>query len=373
VSEGHSRPNQPSKPWELPLDDSYWNVLLEDVERSISTTSEPRYTRPSQAVGAPARQSSSQPCPQPSTDEDTGLLAALDAAEAPPESWNRWSAEAGSPANDWERATALFNTKDRVDLEVMGYNRGGLLVQFGRIQGFVPTSQLLDLPRELDSQARQSELANRVGARLCLRVIELDRDRNRLIFSERAAVDSPNAESLLQTLVEGDVLTGQVTNLCGFGVFVDLGGVEGLIHISELSWGRVNHPSDVLKPGDEIRVYVMGIEPEQHRVALSLKRLKPDPWSLVDKRYTVGQCIEGEVTNVVSFGAFVRIDEGLEGLIHISELAEGNFLHPRNVVKEGDRVTARILNIDSDNHRLGLSLRQLANHGDAPAAPLEAI
>jgi small subunit ribosomal protein S1 len=372
VSEGRSRPNQPSKPWELPLDDSYWNVLLEDVERSTSTISEPGYTRPSQATGAPARQSSSQPCPPPSTEEDTGLLAALDATEAPPESWNRWSAEVSNPANDWERAATLFETKDRVDLEVTGYNRGGLLVQFGRIQGFVPTSQLLDLPRELDSQARQSELAGRVGAKLCLRVIELDRDRNRLIFSERAAADSPDAESLLQTLAEGDILAGRVTNLCGFGVFVDLGGVEGLIHISELSWGRVNHPSDVLKPGDEIRVYVMGIEPEQHRVALSLKRLKPDPWSLVDKRYTVGQCIEGEVTNVVSFGAFVRIDEGLEGLIHISELAEGNFLHPRNVVKEGDRVTARILNIDSDNHRLGLSLRQLVNHGEAPAAPLGA-
>ena len=369
MNEGHSRTNQAPRPWELPLDDSYWNVLLDDVERSISVTPEVGRARPSQAASASTRQSGSQPCPPPSAEEENGLLSALDTAEAPVESWSRWSAEAGNPASDWERADTLFETKERIDLEVMGYNRGGLLVQFGRIQGFVPTSQLLDLPRELDSQARQSELASRVGGTLCLRVIELDRDRNRLIFSERAAVDSPDAESLLQTLAEGEVRTGRVTNLCGFGVFVDLGGVEGLIHISELSWGRVNHPSDVLKPGDEIRVYVMGIEPEQHRVALSLKRLKPDPWTLVDQRYTVGQCIEGEVTNVVSFGAFVRIDEGLEGLIHISELAEGNFLHPRNVVKEGDRITARILNIDSDNHRLGLSLRQTVNHGEAPSAP----
>ena len=294
--------------------------------------------------------------------------ATFDTGDGIAETWDRWAGDTDNLASDWERAASFFETKERTELDVVGYNRGGLLVQFGRIQGFVPTSQLLDLPRELDSQARQTELASRVGDRLCLRVIEFDRDRNRLIFSERAAADSPTADSLLRTLVVGDVRTGRVTNLCGFGVFVDLGGVEGLIHISELSWGRVNHPSDVLKAGDQIKVYVMGVEPEQHRVALSLKRLKPDPWTLVDQRYKVGQCIEGKVTNVVSFGAFVRIDEGLEGLIHISELAEGNFLHPRNVVKEGDQVTARILNIDSDNHRLGLSLRQVGNHDDGLVA-----
>jgi small subunit ribosomal protein S1 len=271
-------------------------------------------------------------------------------------------------AQDWERAARLMETEERIDLEVVGCNRGGLLVQFGQIQGFIPASQLLELPRELNSQARQAELECRVGEKLCLRMIEIDRNRNRLIFSERAAFHGEQASVTLQSLTDGDRCAGRVTSLCGFGAFVDLGGVEGLIHISELSWGRVNHPSDVVRPGDRVEVYVLGVEPDQHRVALSLKRLKPDPWTLVDDRYEVGQLIEAEITNVVSFGAFARVDEGLEGLIHISELAEGNFLHPRNVVKEGERVVACILNIDSVNHRLGLSLRQVHNHGHSHAA-----
>jgi small subunit ribosomal protein S1 len=269
---------------------------------------------------------------------------------------------------DWQQAAGFFESKERIELPVIGYNRGGLLVQFGHIQGFVPASQLIELPRELNSHARQSELARHVGNRLCLQVIEIDRSRNRLIFSERAATYAPEVSAILESLGEGDVCQGRVTSLCGFGAFVDLGGVEGLIHISELSWGRVNHPADVVRPGDEVEVYVMGIEAEQQRVALSLKRLKPDPWTLVDERYEVGQIIDAEVTNVVSFGAFARVDEGLEGLIHISELAEGNFLHPRNVVKEGQKIQACILNIDSANHRLGLSLRQVHNHrsGEQP-------
>jgi len=229
---------------------------------------------------------------------------------------------------------------------------------------------LIELPRELNSQARQMELTGHVGNKLCLRVIELDRSRNRLIFSERAAVYEQEAKDLLNSLKEGDVCSGRVTSLCGFGAFVDLGGIEGLIHISELSWGRVNHPVEVVQPGDDIQIYVMGVEPDQHRVALSLKRLKPDPWTLVDDRYEIGQVIEAEITNVVSFGAFARVDEGLEGLIHVSELAEGNFLHPRNVVKEGEWVRACILNIDSANHRLGLSLRQVSNHNDGQSASL---
>jgi small subunit ribosomal protein S1 len=265
-------------------------------------------------------------------------------------------------ARDWQHAAHLFETRKRVELEVIGCNRGGLLVQFGQIQGFVPASQLLELPREFNSQARQSELSCRVGDKLCLQVIELDRSRNRLILSERAATQPSAVTTILDSLKEGDVCRGRVTSICGFGAFVDVGGVEGLIHISELSWGRVNRPSDVVRPGDEVEVYVMGIEPEQQRVALSLKRLKPDPWTLVDQRYEVGQVIDAEITNVVSFGAFARVDDGLEGLIHISELAEGNFLHPRNVVREGQQVKAYILNIDSTNHRLGLSLRQVHNH-----------
>jgi small subunit ribosomal protein S1 len=155
-----------------------------------------------------------------------------------------------------------------------------------------------------------------------------------------------------------------VTNLCSFGAFVDLGGVEGLVHISELSWGRVDHPSDVLQVGQEADVYVLNVDRAKKRIGLSLKRLLPDPWSSVEDRYVEGQLVQGLITNVVSFGAFARIEEGLEGLIHVSELAEGDFMHPRNVVKEGDMVTVRIVNIDSANHRLGLSLRQVSGEAD---------
>jgi small subunit ribosomal protein S1 len=346
-----------SNPWENPLDDAYWNGLLKDVEGAT-----PHWERrPGTSRRGLARESSS-----PASPENGDGIDITDGEEQPME-------EAGSSAtfrggSEWDHAYRLFETRERVDLEVIGCNRGGLLVEFGQIQGFVPASQLLELPREMNSHARQSELASRIGDRMCLQVIEIDRSRNRLIFSERATAQDPKVESVLETLKEGDRCRGRVTSLCGFGTFVDLGGVEGLIHISELSWGRVNHPSDVVRPGDEIEVFVMGVEADQQRVALSLKRLKPDPWTLVDERFEVGQIVEAEITNVVSFGAFARVDEGLEGLIHISELAEGNFLHPRNVVKEGEWVKAYILNIDSANHRLGLSLRQLPNHKDAYTA-----
>ncbi len=330
-----------SNPWEIPPDEAYWQGLLSAVEN------EPL---PAEHRRSSHRPPTEMPPYRPSTDDDR-------------ESQETFGNGLGV-AGDWQHAAHLFETRERVELEVIGCNRGGLLVQFGQIQGFVPASQLLELPREFNSQARQSELSCRVGDRLCLQVIELDRSRNRLILSERAAAQPPAVTTILDSLKEGDVCRGRVTSLCGFGAFVDVGGVEGLIHISELSWGRVNRPSDVVRPGDEVEVYVMGIEPEQQRVALSLKRLKPDPWTLVDQRYEVGQVIDAEITNVVSFGAFARVDDGLEGLIHISELAEGNFLHPRNVVREGQQVRAYILNIDSTNHRLGLSLRQVHNHHD---------
>lgn len=343
-----------SNPWEASPDESYWQVLLNDVERSGAQAARPSNPRELTAETRAARYDEKESSAAPSVRDEV-----IDA-------WDGWDQDMGTLAQDWEHAATLFETKERADLEVVGYNRGGLLVRFSRIQGFVPASQLLELPRELETQARQTELASRIGQKLCLRVIELDRDRNRLIFSERAAASDQRAEAFLETLNEGDVYPGSVTSLCGFGAFVDLGGLEGFIHISELSWGRVNHPSDVLKPGDQIQVYVMGVEVAQCRVTLSLKRLKPDPWTLVDERFEVDQLVEGQITNVVSFGAFVRVDEGLEGLIHISELAEGNFLHPRNVVSEGDWVTVRILNIDSANHRLGLSLRQVHNHNQRP-------
>jgi len=265
----------------------------------------------------------------------------------------------GGAQNDWEQVQQVWDSDTTVELRVVGYNRGGLLVEWNSLRGFVPASQLVDFPVMADHQTRRAALTARVGQMVKLRVIELDRAQNRLILSERAAQVQPGTRaSVLSTIREGHVCTGQVTNLCDFGVFVDLGGLEGLIHISELSWGRVSHPSDILRRGDTVRVYVMSVDPEQGRVALSLKRLHPDPWQTVEQRYTVGQIVEGVITNVVDFGAFACVEEGLEGLIHVSELAEGHFLHPRNVVREGDVVKARILNIDGRARRLGLSLRR---------------
>jgi small subunit ribosomal protein S1 len=217
---------------------------------------------------------------------------------------------------------------------------------------------------------------SRVGQHLTLQVIEIDRDRDRLILSERAALEDERREQIFATLKPGDVVTGRVSNLRRFGAFVDLGGYEGLVHISEMSWGRVNHPGDVVQPGDEVQVHVLDVNPQEQKIQLSLKQLQPDPWRDLTARYGVGQIVKGEITNVVAFGAFTRLEEGIEGLIHISELAEGNFLHPRNVVREGQSVSVKILSIDSNNRRIGLSLRKAKTappeYSDADRASLPA-
>jgi small subunit ribosomal protein S1 len=261
---------------------------------------------------------------------------------------------------DWEQVEQVYRTDSVVELNVVGYNRGGLLVEWGSLRGFVPASQLVDFPSDHESLVtRRNSLIGHLGRNLQLRVIELDRAQSRLILSERAAqVQAGAREAVLRRLKPGDVCQGQITNLCHFGAFVDLGGLEGLIHISELSWGRVGHPADILQRGQQVKVYVMEIAPEEGRVALSVKRLLPDPWETVEERYKVGQEVQGVITHVVDFGAFVCIEDGLEGLIHISELAEGHFLHPYNVVRQGQTVTARILHIDGSGRRLGLSLRR---------------
>jgi small subunit ribosomal protein S1 len=266
----------------------------------------------------------------------------------------------------WQIAERAFAQGDLFDLRATGANRGGLLVDWNGLQGFVPASHLNAPPNQQDPQERVSELSQRIGDSLKLRLIEVDEGQNRLVFSERAATSGTGSPmELLSALRPGDVCRGTVTNLTNFGAFVDLGGVEGLIHISELSWDRVGHPSDVLSANQDVDVHVLGVNPEQQRIALSLKRLRPNPWTQVESHYTVGEVIEGTVTNVVSFGAFVRVEEGIEGLVHVSELAEGTFLHPRNVVHEGEQVQVRVLNIDRANHRLGLSLRQ-ARDGRRP-------
>ena len=259
---------------------------------------------------------------------------------------------------DWVEMAEITKRDEIVELNVVGYNRGGLLVEWRSLRGFVPASQLLNFPATPNHTIRRNALLERVGKTLPLRVIEIDAEKNRLILSERAAqVGAGQRANLLTSLKPGDIVKGIVTNLCDFGAFIDLGGLEGLIHISELSWGRVGHPRSVLTRDQEIAAYVLGVDKETGRVALSLKRMRTDPWESVEQRYQIGQTVSGLITNVVDFGAFVCIEEGLEGLIHVSELAEGNFLHPRNVVTEGQTVQARIIAIDGPARRLGLSMR----------------
>jgi len=328
------------KPWEEPLEDEYWQALLQDGE-SASDAAPPSE---SEEVWRSLRVYKENDL------QDAGEERDENGGETGADEWER----------DWQLMHRCFVDGETLELLVTGYNRGGLLVQCNHLQGFVPASQLVGISFNSDEDARREELASRVGNTLVLQVIEIDCERNRLILSERAAVsEEQRADELLAKLCDGDVCQGRVTNLCDFGAFIDLGGIEGLIHISELSWGRVGHPSDVLSEGQEVDVYVLNVDRSQRRIGLSLKRLLPDPWSSVEERYQVGQLVEGVITNVVSFGAFARIEDGLEGLIHISELAEGNFLHPRNVVQEGDVVTARVVHVDGARHRLGLSLRQV--------------
>lgn len=268
-------------------------------------------------------------------------------------------------SQDWDLAESTYKSDNSIELIVSGFNSGGLLVSWNTLRGFVPASQLVNFPVDLDDPVRRDALMRRVGQTLKLRIIELDVPGRRLILSERAAqVEPGQRQEVLKHLQSGTTCEATITNLCDFGAFADLGGIEGLVHISELSWGRVNHPRDIVSSGQKVKVYVMSVNPETERVALSIKRLQPDPWQSVDQRFKVGQVINVQITNVVDFGAFACIEEGLEGLIHISQLAEGQFLHPRNVVREGEQVQARVLNIDGQNRRLGLSLRQIHNNSN---------
>lgn len=259
---------------------------------------------------------------------------------------------------DWRLAEQARETGQAQEATVVGWNRGGLLVHWRNLQGFLPASQLQRMIRYSTDDERDAAFASRVGEMLRLRIIEVDRARKRLVFSERALLWGPgNGQCLWQDLRPGQVRRGRVRNLCDFGAFVDLGGIDGLIHISELSWRHIRHPSDVLQIGQDVDAYVMSVEPERKRVALSLKKLTEDPWQRIEQRYHVGETIVGTVTNVLNFGAFVRIEEGVEGLIHISEFGDGNVAHPRDAVSEGTRLAVRIIGIDSASRRLALSLR----------------
>jgi small subunit ribosomal protein S1 len=268
-------------------------------------------------------------------------------------------------SRDWVEAEELNTSQDVFEGVVAGYNKGGLIVKVGKIRGFVPASQLVSLGKAEEGADPNKRLMAMVGRKLYLKVIELDREQNRLILSERAAqrqVRKLQKEKMLTELKEGDEREGEVISLADFGAFIDLGGADGLVHLSEITWKPINHPSEALKPGQHVRVVVLKVDPDHKRVGLSIKRLEKDPWATIEERYKVGQLVEGEITKMAKFGAFARIkdDDAIEGLIHVSELSDKRIGHPKEVVKEGQMVTLRVIRIDASKRRLGLSLKRVA-------------
>jgi small subunit ribosomal protein S1 len=272
----------------------------------------------------------------------------------------------------WRRLQEVFEAGGVIEAEVVHYNKGGLLVNLDGIRGFVPASQVVAI-RGGDEGSKQADMARMVGQRLKLKIIEINRHRNRLILSERQAVqeqrDAMKAH-LIETLREGETRRGRVTSIADFGVFVDIGGADGLVHLSEISWTRVKHPSEVLRVGDEVDVMVLSVNPEQRKIALSIRRTQPEPWMQVASQFQVGQVVRGTITQLASFGAFARLQEGVEGLIHVSELAGWRVEHPNEVLQEGDDVIVRVIRIDPPRRRIGLSLRRALEISDEE---LEAI
>src|SRR6266699_1232676 len=274
----------------------------------------------------------------------------------------------------WRIAEEQYKNNELLKAKVIDFNKGGLIVDVAGIRGFVPISQILNLKREEvasggENQETAAKLQGMKDKELQLKIIEINRARNRLILSERLAVQEwrqRRREELLDELKPGEVRKGIVSNLANFGAFVDLGGADGLVHISQLAWSRVNHPSEVLKVGQEVEVQVLSVDKDKKKIALSIKRAEVDPWTTVEQRYTPGQVVTGTITKIAPFGAFARIEDGIEGLIHLSELPAG--MDPKANLHEGQQLQLRILRIDAERRRLGLSLRQAEEMDKVPSA-----
>ncbi|MBW6465231.1 MAG: S1 RNA-binding domain-containing protein [Brevefilum sp.] len=266
--------------------------------------------------------------------------------------------EYNPPPLNWEKVMDLYHQDEVIVLRVVSYNRGGILVEDGNVSGFVPVSHLIDLPMGAPDTDREQLLTSYLGREIALKVIECEPENERVVFSERAALAGPGQrKALLHRLAEDDVVSGFVTNVTAFGVFVDLGGLEGLIHVSELSWGRVEHPSQILKVGEEVETMVIQVMQDKSRIALSLKQLKKNPWERLSKSLAPGNVIDAVISCIVKYGAFARLDEGVEGLIHISMM---NFpkgcTHIDDFLYEGQPVKVGVISIDSQKRRLSLKL-----------------
>jgi small subunit ribosomal protein S1 len=268
------------------------------------------------------------------------------------------AAEFAVPQADWTAIKDLYSNDRIIEMKVTGHNRGGLLVESDGLAGFVPFSHLIDLAGKEHEVNRDISLETYVGKVLNVKVIECVPEDGRVVFSERAALAEPGKRAeLFHNLTSGKRTRGIVTNITDFGVFVDLGGVEGLIHISELSWGRVSHPNQIVKLGEEIDVQVLDISAERCRVALSLKRLTQNPWERALTDFAEGTVLPATVTSVLSYGAFARIDAGVEGLIHASEMPLETNQSPREYLIEGQQINVRVLHVDPSHQRMGLSLK----------------
>ena len=276
----------------------------------------------------------------------------------------------------WRYLEKAMDSGEVIEGSITGFNRGGSIVEVEGVQGFVPMSQLVSISREhfrmyqdgegeevapeVDAARREAQ-AQDIGKSLQMKVLEVNRGRNRAIFSERQAVQEMRDQQkarLIEELNEGEIRMGKVTGISSFGAFVDLGGADGLIHISELSWSMVNSPDEVVKVGDELDVFVLRVDAENKKIALSLRRLQPEPWETIHERHAVGDVVQATITKLTNFGAFARVEDSVEGLVHISELSTRMVTHPREVVREGEDVKVKILRIEPDPRRLGLSLKQ---------------
>lgn len=295
------------------LDEGWWSAVLSDEE----------------SIAAPGREKASNATPQPAV-----------------------------TVVDWDLVQSLYERDEIIRLKVQGFNRGGVLVQGEGIQGFVPISHLIDMPNGSGEENRRTILSGYVNKTIDLKVIECDPTQERIVLSERAALAGEGQRRVLfETLREGSVLKGRVTNVTDFGAFVDLGGVEGLVHVSEMSWGRVQHPSELLEINDEVRVLVLQVNEEVSRIALSLKRLNPNPWETLANRYQPGDIVSARITSLTRFGAFARLEEGVEGLIHVSSMKmPPNCRSVDRFLTIGQAVNVRILHIDIERRRLGLGL-----------------
>jgi small subunit ribosomal protein S1 len=263
----------------------------------------------------------------------------------------------------WDAVEKMLEEDETIETTISGYNKGGLIVPVLGLRGFVPASQIGAMRRSIAvGDTPEQRFGKMVSEPISVRIIEVDRERRRLILSERAASSESRQsikERVIEELEEGEVRTGRVTSLADFGAFVNISGADGLVHLSELSWEHISHPSEILEVGQEVQVKIISIDTEKKRIGLSIRQLSEDPWRSRLEKYQVGQLVEGVITRLTKFGAFARLEGEIEGLIHISEISEDRIEHPREMLHEGDVVTLRVIRIDPDQRRIGLSLRKV--------------